>query len=67
QTHDLLDQLNQESGATVVIVTHDLALAEHAQRVIRLRDGVVIEDRPGRGGAGTHADPDAATPTGADA
>ncbi|MFM9012186.1 MAG: ABC transporter ATP-binding protein [Gemmatimonadota bacterium] len=47
----LLDQLNRESGATVVIVTHDLTLAEHAQRVIRLRDGLVIEDRPGRGSA----------------
>lgn len=46
----LLDQLNRESGATVVIVTHDLTLAEHAQRVIRLRDGMVIEDRAGRGG-----------------
>ena len=47
----LLDQLNRESGATVVIVTHDLTLAEHAQRVIRLRDGLVIEDRRGRGSA----------------
>lgn len=47
----LLDALNRESGATVVIVTHDLALAEHAQRVIRLKDGVVVEDRAGRGGA----------------
>jgi putative ABC transport system ATP-binding protein len=45
----LLDQLNRESGATVVIVTHDLGLAEHAQRVIRLRDGVVVEDRAGAG------------------
>ena len=45
----LLDELNRESSATVVIVTHDLNLAEHAQRVIRLRDGLVIEDRPGRG------------------
>jgi putative ABC transport system ATP-binding protein len=45
----LLDELNRESGATVVIVTHDLTLAEHAQRVIRLRDGVVVEDRPGKG------------------
>jgi len=64
----LLDQLNQESGATVVIVTHDLGLAEHAQRVIRLRDGVVIEDRPGRGGSGTHATaPDDAAPAGASA
>jgi putative ABC transport system ATP-binding protein len=56
----LLDQLNRESGATVVIVTHDLALAEHAQRVIRLRDGVVVEDRPGQGGTGApRSTPDA--------
>ena len=45
----LLDELNRESGATVVIVTHDLTLAEHAQRVIRLRDGLVVEDRAGAG------------------
>jgi macrolide transport system ATP-binding/permease protein len=32
----------------VVIVTHDLTLAEHAQRVIRLKDGLVVEDRPSR-------------------
>lgn len=43
---ELLETLNRESGSTVIIVTHDLTLAERAQRVIRLRDGVVIEDRP---------------------
>ena len=59
----LLDELNRESGATVVIVTHDLTLAEHAQRVIRLRDGLVIEDRPGRGTASTTAsEPTTAAP-----
>ncbi|MCU0624839.1 MAG: ABC transporter ATP-binding protein [Gemmatimonadaceae bacterium] len=42
---ELLEQLNRESGSTVIIVTHDLQLAERAQRVIRLRDGAVIEDR----------------------
>ncbi|MBX9929571.1 MAG: ABC transporter ATP-binding protein [Gemmatimonadaceae bacterium] len=42
---ELLEQLNRESGATVVIVTHDLTLAERTQRVIRLADGRVIEDR----------------------
>jgi putative ABC transport system ATP-binding protein len=47
----LLDELNRESGATVVIVTHDLTLAEHAQRVIRLKDGIVVEDRPSRNAA----------------
>ena len=42
---ELLETLNRESGSTVIIVTHDLQLAERAQRVIRLRDGAVIEDR----------------------
>ena len=41
----LLEELNRESGSTIVLVTHDLALAERTQRVIRLADGVVVEDR----------------------
>ena len=42
---ELLEQLNRESGSTVVLVTHDLNLAARAGRVIRLADGRVIEDR----------------------
>ena len=41
---ELLEALNRESGATVVIVTHDLGLAHRTGRVIRLADGAVIED-----------------------
>lgn len=41
----LLDELNSEAGSTIVLVTHDIALAERAKRLIRLRDGVVVEDR----------------------
>jgi putative ABC transport system ATP-binding protein len=41
---ELLEQLNRESGATIVLVTHDAALAARAGRIIRLRDGVVVED-----------------------
>lgn len=41
---ELLEELNRESGSTVVIVTHDLTLAQRAHRMIRLRDGVVVED-----------------------
>jgi putative ABC transport system ATP-binding protein len=40
----LLLQLNKDRGLTLVIVTHDPAIASHAQRVIRLRDGL-IENR----------------------
>jgi putative ABC transport system ATP-binding protein len=41
---DLLETLNRESGSTIVLVTHDLSLAQRAGRVIRLRDGHVISD-----------------------
>jgi len=36
---DLLIRLNQEEGTTLVLVTHDEALARHAERRIVLRDG----------------------------
>ncbi|AIU87429.1 MacB family efflux pump subunit [Pectobacterium odoriferum] len=35
-------------GNTVVIVTHDMTIAEHAQRIIELRDGEVVADRQTR-------------------
>jgi putative ABC transport system ATP-binding protein len=44
---ELLESLNRESGATVVLVTHDPALAARAQRVIRLSDGAVVADTLG--------------------
>ncbi|MFL5618043.1 MAG: ABC transporter ATP-binding protein [Gemmatimonadaceae bacterium] len=43
---ELLETLNRESRTTIVLVTHDLALARRAQRIIRLADGVVISDTP---------------------
>jgi len=41
---ELLEELNRERGCTIVLVTHDAALAARTQRTIRLRDGVVVED-----------------------
>jgi putative ABC transport system ATP-binding protein len=41
---DLLLQLNHAEGTTLVLVTHDPALADYATRVITLRDGLVISD-----------------------
>ena len=39
-----LDGTNRERGCTIVLVTHDPALAARTQRTIRLKDGVVVED-----------------------
>jgi putative ABC transport system ATP-binding protein len=39
QIVELLLGLRKESGATLVLVTHDHALTRHADRVVRLRDG----------------------------
>jgi len=36
---NLLLGLNKDRGTTLIIVTHDAAIAEQTQRVIRLRDG----------------------------
>lgn len=41
---DLLESLNRESKTTIILVTHDLNLASHAQRIIRLSDGRVVSD-----------------------
>lgn len=41
---ELLEALNRESGATIILVTHDAALAARAHRVIRLRDGAIESD-----------------------
>ena len=46
---DLLKRIAAEHGATVLGVTHDPRLLDHADRVIQLEDGVVTQDeRPNR-------------------
>ncbi len=45
----MLERLNQRGRTTLVMVTHDLSLAERAHRVVRLADGRIVEDRPGAG------------------
>jgi putative ABC transport system ATP-binding protein len=40
---DMMLALRRERGTTLVLVTHDPALAELSDRVIRLRDGRVVE------------------------
>jgi putative ABC transport system ATP-binding protein len=41
---ELIESLNRESGTTIVLVTHDLSLAQRAGRIVRLKDGHVVSD-----------------------
>jgi len=41
----IFQELN-DSGITIVLVTHDDNIALHAKRVVRLRDGVIVSDEP---------------------
>jgi len=41
---ELFDKLNAE-GHTIVLVTHEEDIAAHARRIVRLRDGKVLDDR----------------------
>lgn len=40
----ILDKLNNE-GRTIILVTHDRTIAEHAKRIITIRDGHIEEDQ----------------------
>jgi putative ABC transport system ATP-binding protein len=44
QVIDLLVGLNRNLSSTLVLVTHDAALAGHADRIVTLRDGRVVSD-----------------------
>jgi putative ABC transport system ATP-binding protein len=44
QLVELLFSLNRAAGTTLVLVTHDMELAQRTQRIIRLRGGKIVED-----------------------
>lgn len=41
---DSFQKLNSELGRTIILITHERYVAEHANRIIHLRDGEIIED-----------------------
>lgn len=40
----IFQTLHRETGQTVIVVTHDLHVSQHANRIIRLADGKIVSD-----------------------
>ncbi len=42
----IIDRLNREQGITIILVTHEIDIASHAEREVVIQDGRVLTDRP---------------------
>ena len=52
----LFTELNRDEGLTVILVTHEAAVAAQTRRIIRMQDGLIISDGPvGPNGNGSSA------------
>jgi putative ABC transport system ATP-binding protein len=47
-SHEIMEMLGRlnDAGKTIIMVTHEEDIAAHAKRVIKMRDGLVIDDSP---------------------
>ncbi len=43
---DTFQHLHINQGRTIVLITHEPYVAEHAQRIIQVRDGNIVDDSP---------------------
>ena len=41
---DTFQKLNKEQGRTIILITHEKEVAEHADRIITIRDGLITSD-----------------------
>ena len=44
----ILEGINRDLGTTIIMVTHDLKLAERADRILELKNGEILEIREGK-------------------
>jgi putative ABC transport system ATP-binding protein len=42
----VFQDLNEQRGITIMVVTHEQEIAEHTRRIVRLQDGQVVSDTP---------------------
>ncbi|MFA5792294.1 MAG: ABC transporter ATP-binding protein [Candidatus Gracilibacteria bacterium] len=42
---EILQRLNEEQGHTIILITHETQTAEHAERIIRVKDGEIESDK----------------------